>query len=81
MLDVHGSLQLLNSSHVRERDKALLRRIMVGVSGLVFFLVGFVARLFHVGFAVLLMMMVIYLGNVPFLLLFRSVKILYFMIS
>ena len=29
-LDVHGSLQLLNSSHVRERDKALLRAIMVG---------------------------------------------------
>ena len=26
----HGSLQLLNSSHVRERDKALLRSIMVG---------------------------------------------------
>ena len=30
MLDVHGSLQLLNSSNVRERDKALLRSIMVG---------------------------------------------------
>ena len=29
-LDVHGSLQLLNSSYVRERDKALLRSIMVG---------------------------------------------------
>ena len=29
-MDVHGSLQLLNSSHVRERDKALLRSIMVG---------------------------------------------------
>ena len=26
----HGSLQLLTSSHVRERDKALLRGIMVG---------------------------------------------------
>ena len=26
----HGSLQLLNSSHVREREKALLRTIMVG---------------------------------------------------
>ena len=25
LLDIHGSLQLLNSSHVRERDKALLR--------------------------------------------------------
>ena len=30
MLDVHGSLQLLNSSHVRERDKGLLRSVMVG---------------------------------------------------
>ena len=30
MLDVHGSLQLLNSSHVRDRDKGLLRSIMVG---------------------------------------------------
>ena len=28
LLDVHGSLQLLNSSHVRERDKALLHSIM-----------------------------------------------------
>ena len=30
LLDVHGSLQLLISSHVRERDRALLRAIMVG---------------------------------------------------
>ena len=30
LLDLHGSLQLLNSSHVRERDKALLRSVMVG---------------------------------------------------
>ena len=30
LLDVHGSLQLLVSSHVRERDRALLRAIMVG---------------------------------------------------
>ena len=30
LLDVHGSLQLLDSSHVRERDKALLRSTMVG---------------------------------------------------
>ena len=29
-LEVYGSLQLLNSSHVRERDKALLRSVMVG---------------------------------------------------
>ena len=30
MLDVHGSLQLLTSSHVRERDTSLLRSVMVG---------------------------------------------------
>ena len=30
LLDIHGSLQLLNSSHVRERDLALLRNVMVG---------------------------------------------------
>ena len=37
--------------------------------------------LFLVGFAGLLMVMVIYFGNVPFLLSLRSVKILSFMIS
>ena len=30
LLDIHGSLQLLASSHVREREMALLRSIMVG---------------------------------------------------
>ena len=30
LLGVHGSLQLLNSSHVRDRDKGLLRSILVG---------------------------------------------------
>ena len=30
LLDIHGSLQLLNSSHVRDRDKGLLRCIFVG---------------------------------------------------
>ena len=30
LLDVHGFLQLLNSSHVRDRDKGLLRSILVG---------------------------------------------------
>ena len=29
-MEKHGSLQLLNSSHVRERDKALLRGVMIG---------------------------------------------------
>ena len=30
LLDVFASLQLLNSSHGRERDKALFRSVMVG---------------------------------------------------
>ena len=30
LLDVFGSLQLLNASHVRQRDKALLRRFLLG---------------------------------------------------
>ena len=30
LLDVPGTLQLLNSRHVRERDKALLRSVLVG---------------------------------------------------
>ena len=30
MLDIPASLQLFNSSHVRERDKGLLRSVMVG---------------------------------------------------
>ena len=30
LLDIHGSLQLLDSSHDRERDKALLRNVFVG---------------------------------------------------
>ena len=30
LLDIRGSLQLLNSSHVRVRDKGLLRSILVG---------------------------------------------------
>ena len=64
LLDVHGSLQLLNSSHVRERDKA--RSIMLGVSGMVFFLDGFVTRSFLVGFVVRRMVMVTCFGSVPY---------------
>ena len=30
MFDIDGTLQLLYSDHVRERDKALLRGILVG---------------------------------------------------
>ena len=48
---------------------------------MVCFLDGFGARLFHVGFVGLLIMMVIYFGNVPFFLLLRFGEILSFMIS
>ena len=81
LLDIHGSLQLLNSSHVRERDKALLPSIMVGGVWNGFFFEGFVVTMFRVGFVVRLMEMLICFGNVPFLLLLRFVKILSFMIS
>ena len=30
LLDIPGTLQLVNSGHVRERDKALLRGVLVG---------------------------------------------------
>ena len=76
LLDVHGSLQLPNSSHVRERDTALLRSIMVGGVWN-----GFLLGNVPVSFVVRLMEMVICSGNVPFLLLLRFVKILNFTIS
>ena len=69
-----GSLQLLNSSHVRERDKLCFGVSWLGVFGMGFFLDWFEARLFNVGFVVLRMVMVISSGNVPFLLLLRVVK-------
>ena len=81
MLDVHGSFQLLNSSHVRERGKALLRSIMVGGDRNGFLLGRVVARLFHVGFVGRQMVTVFNFGSVPFLLLLRFMKILNFMIS
>ena len=77
----YGSLQLLNSSHVRERDKALLRAIMVGGFGMVFSLVVFAVKRFLVGSVGLLTMMVIFFGIVLFHLLLRFVKILSFIIS
>ena len=81
-LDIFGSLQHLNSSRVRERDEALLRSVMVGGFGVVSCWVGLEVSLLIVGFVVLRIVMVsFFLGNVPFLLLLRSVKILSFMIS
>ena len=53
----------------------------LGVSGMVFFWVVFEIRFFLVASAVLLIMMGICFGNVPFLILLRFVKTLSFMIS
>ena len=79
LLDVHGSLPLIVLLMLeRERDKALLRSIMVGM---VFSWAGLGVSLFHVDSVVLLMEMVICFGNVPSLLLLRFVKVLSFMIS
>ena len=77
-LDVHGTLQLLNSDHDPERDKALLRVVLVGGvwNG---FVLGKV-REQAAGSAVVLMAMVTFLGTVLFFLWLRSVKILSFMI-
>ena len=67
MLDIFGSLRLLNSAHVRERDKALLRSVMVGGvwNG---FLLGRVRgqSLFPVGYVVLRMVMVTFWGGMYF---------------
>ena len=76
LLDIHGSLQLLNSSHVRERDKALLRAIMVGGVWNGFLLSRVRGQAVPCRFCV---MMVICSGNVPFLLSLKFVKVLSFM--
>ena len=77
LLYVFGSLQLLNSADVGEREKALL---MVGGvwNG---FLLGRVKGLYLAGSVVLLKVMVTFSGTAPFLLSLRFVKILSFMIS
>ena len=81
LLDLHVSLQLHNSTHVRERDKALFRSVMVGGvwNGL---LLGRVrSQVIPCRFVGRQMVMVTFLGSVPFRLLLRFVKILSFMIS
>ena len=40
LLDFSGTMQLLNSGHVREREEALHRSVLVGVFGMVFCKVG-----------------------------------------
>ena len=82
LLDICGSLQLLHSSHVRDRDKGLLRSILVGGVWNGFLLsrvlgqsvpCRFCGAPDNDGH--------LFLGNVPLLLLLRYVKILSFMIS
>ena len=65
-LDIDGTLQLLNSDHVRERDKALLRSILLEVSGMGFLLGRSVVRRFLVSFAGVVTLMVIFSGIVLF---------------
>ena len=64
--DLKGSLQLLNSTHLRDRDKMLLRAILCGEYGTDSFLVKPGRKMFHVVFAGRGMVMDIYFGNVPF---------------
>ena len=78
-----GTLQLLTSSHVREteREKALLRGVLLGGVWNGFLLGSCVDSLFHAGSVVAQMVTGIFCGNALFLLLLRSVKILSFMVS
>ena len=80
LLDIYGSLQLLDSAHVRERDKSLLRVSWLVVFGMVTFWAESEASLHLAGFVVHLIMMVTFLGNAPFLPFLRSAKILNFTI-
>ena len=74
-LDVHGTLQLLDSDHVRERDKALLRSILVGGVWNGFLLEKVKGQPVPCRSAVVLMVMVNLFGIVLFLLWLRSVNI------
>ena len=66
LLDAARTLQLLNSSHVRERDKAVLRGVLVGVFGTDSCWGGCEDSLFRAGAVVVLMVTGIFLGNAPF---------------
>ena len=79
MLDIRGSLQLLNSYHVRDRDKGLLRSILVGGVWNGFLLSRVKGQPVPCRFCGSPDGHLF--GNVPFLLLLRFVKILSFMIS
>ena len=77
--DLKGSLQLLNSTHLRDRDKMLLRAILCGEFGTDSFLVKPGRKMFHVVFAGKRMVMDIYFGSVLFPLFSMSVTSLNFL--
>ena len=77
-LDVSGTLQFLNSDHVRERDKALLRGVLVGGVWNGFCWVRSRTVMCLVDFVVVMIMMVIFFGIALFHLLLRFEKILNF---
>ena len=81
LLDIHVSLQLLDSSHVRKRDKALLRSVMVGGVWNGFLLGRVRGQPVPCRFCCAPDGDGHFSGNVPFLSLLRSVIILNFMIS
>ena len=79
--DFYGSHQLLVFSHFRERDKMLLRAIVTGGVLNGFLLAKLRKKKFLVGFVVLLIMMAIFFGTAPFLLLLSFVISLSFFLS
>ena len=81
LLDVHGSSQLLNSSHVSETDQALLRSVMVCGVGNGFLLSRVRGQLVPCRFCGAPDNDGHLFGIVPFLLLLRFVKILNFVVS
>ena len=50
LVGLTGSMQLRNSSHVRDKDKALLMVCFLGVSGMICSLARSKGKTFHVGF-------------------------------
>ena len=64
--DIKGSVQLLISNHLRERDKMLLRAILCRMSGTDSFLAMPRRKMFLAGFVVVKIVMGIFSGNALF---------------
>ena len=79
--DIAGTLQLLNSAHVRERDQALLRGVLVGGVRNGFLLGRVRGQPVPCPFCGVADGVAISFGSVRTVLFLRSVKILSFMIS